>query len=210
MAVALHFDPTLRQDKTFSQMFPEVPVIRIREIYNEKQLAFALMTTRRNETLLLHEREYHLSAFGIVNDLQIVGVGPHTYLNCTKFCQINNAKCYFENIVFPRGNVALICRGNNGAVHLNQCEISGGETSCEDFPECNGGPGCVAPSSGKPAWDQTGRFGRSMSGIAGFPGVHISHESSGLIENCVIHRCGGGGALVCGKGSRLLVKNCEV
>ena len=49
-----------------------------------------------------------------------------------------------------------------------------------------------------------------MSGIAGFPGVHISHESSGLIENCVIHRCGGGGALVCGKGSRLLVKNCEV
>ena len=146
VAVALHFDPTLRQDKTFSRMFPEVLVLCIREIYNEKQLAFALMTTRRNETLLLHEREYHLSAFGIVNDLQIVGLGPHTYLNCAKFCQINNAKCYFENIVFPRGNVALVCRGNNGAVHLNQCEISGGETSCEDFPECNGGTGCVAPS----------------------------------------------------------------
>ena len=210
VAVALHFDPTLRQEKTFSRMFPEVLVLRIREIYNEKQLAFALMTTRRNETLLLHEREYHLSAFGIVNDLQIVGLGPHTYLNCAKFCQINNAKCYFENIVFPRGNVALICRGNNGSVHLNQCEISGGETSCEDFPECNGGTGCVAPSLGKPACDQTGRFGHSMSGIAGFPGVNISPKSSGLIENCVIHECGGGGALVCGKGSRLVVKNCEV
>ena len=210
VAVALHFDPTLRQDKTFSWMFPDVPVLRIREIYNEKQLAFALMTTRRNETLLLHEREYHLSAFGTVNDLQIVGLGPHTYLNCAKFCQINNAKCYFENIVFPRGNVALICRGNNGAVHLNQCEISGGGTSCEDFPECNGGPGCMAPSLGKPACDRTGRFGRSMSGICGFPGVDISDESSGLIENCVILKCGGGGALVCGKGSRLLVKNCEV
>ena len=210
VAVALHFDPTLRQDETFSRMFPEVLVLRIREIYNEKQLAYALMTTRRNETLLLHEREYHLSAFGIVNDLQIVGLGPHTYLNCAKFCQINNAKCYFENIVFPRGNVALICRGNNGAVHLNQCEISGGRTSCEDFPECNGGPGCMAPSLGKLACDRTGRFGRSMSGIVGFPGVDISDESSGLIENCVIHRCGGGGALVCGKGSRLLVKNCKV
>ena len=212
VAVALHFDPTLRQDKTFSQMFPEVPVIRIREIYNEKQLAFALMTTRRNETLLLHEREYHLSAFGTVNDLQVVGLGPHTYLNCAKICQINNAKCYFENIVFPRGNVALVCLGNNGAVHLNQCEISGGETSCEDFPDCNGGPGCVAPSFGKPACDRTGKFGdsESMSGIGGSPGVVISYQSLGLIENCVIHECGGGGAFVAGKGSRLLVKNSEV
>ena len=212
VAVALHFDPTLRQDKTFSQMFPEVPVIRIREIYNEKQLAFALMTTRRNETLLLHEREYHLSAFGTVNDLQVVGLGPHTYLNCAKICQINNAKCYFENIVFPRGNVGLVCLGNNGAVHLNQCEISGGETSCEDFPDCNGGPGCVAPSVGKPACDRTGKFGdsESMSGIGGSPGVVISYQSLGLIENCVIHECGGGGTLVAGKGSRLLVKNSEV
>ena len=210
VAVALHFDPTLRQDKTFSQMFPEVPVIRIREIYNEKQLAFALMTTQRNETLLLREREYHLSAFGTVNDLQIVGLGPHTKLNCAKICLIKNAKCYFENIVFPRGNVTLVCLGDNGAVHLNQCEISGGGTSCKDFPECNGGPGCMAPSLGKPACDRTGRFGRSMSGICGFPGVDISDESSGLIENCVILKCGGGGALVSGKGSRLLVKNCEV
>ena len=212
VAVALHFDPTLRQDKTFSRMFPEVPVLCFREIHNEKQLAFALMTTRRNETLLLHEREYHLSAFGTVNDLQIVGLGPHTYLNCAKICQINNAKCYFENIVFPRGNVALVCLGNNGAVHLNQCDISGGETSCEDFPDCNGGPGCVAPSLGKPACDRTGNFGdsESTSGIGGFLGVVITLESSGLIENCAIHRCGGGGALVSGKGSRLLVKNCEV
>ena len=212
VAVALHFDPTLRQDKTFSRMFPEVPVLCFREIHNEKQLAFTLMTTRRNETLLLHEREYHLSAFGTVTDLQVVGLGPRTYLNCAKICQINNAKCYFENIVFPRGNVALVCHGNNGALHLNQCGISGGETSCEDFPECNGGPGCVAPSLGKPACDRTGNFGdsESTSGIGGFPGVTITLESSGLIENCVIHRCGGGGALVSGKGSRLLVKNCEV
>ena len=212
VAVALHFDPTLRQDKTFSRMFPEVPVLCFREIHNEKQLAFTLMTTRRNETLLLHEREYHLSVFGTVTDLQVVGLGPRTYLNCAKICQINNAKCYFENIVFPRGNVALVCHGNNGALHLNRCGISGGETSCEDFPECNGGLGCVAPSLGKPACDRTGNFGdsESTSGIGGFPGVVITLESSGLIENCVIHRCGGGGALVSGKGSRLLVKNCEV
>ena len=212
VAVALHFDPSLRQDKTFSQMFPEVPVLSIREIYDERQLAVALTLTQRNEIWLLHEREYHLRAFGTVTDLQVVGLGPHTYLNCAKICRINNAKCYFENIVFPRGNVFLACIGSNGAVHLNNCEISGGQTSCEDFPDCNGGSGCVAPSLGKPACDRTGNFGdsESMSGIGGFPGVAISLESSGLIENCVIRKCGGGGALVSGKGSRLLVKNCEV
>ena len=212
VAVALHFDPSLRQDKTFSQMFPEVPVLSIREIYDERQLAVALMLTQRNEIWLLHEREYHMRAFGTVTDLQVVGLGPRTYLNCANICRINNAKCYFENIVFPRGNVLLECIGSNGAVHLNNCKISGGQTSCEDFPDCNGGSGCVAPSLGKPACDRTGNFGdsESMSGIGGFPGVAIALESSGLIENCVIRKCGGGGALVFGKGSRLLVKNCEV
>ena len=122
------------------------------------------------------------------------------------------AKCYFENIVFPKGNIALTCLGNDGTVHLNQCDISGGKTSCEDFPDCNGGPGCVAPSLGKPACNRTGNFGdpKSMSGIGGSPGVVISLEGFGLIENCVIHECGGEGALVAGKDSRLLVKNCEV
>ncbi|PFX20425.1 Armadillo repeat-containing protein 4 [Stylophora pistillata] len=127
-------------------------------------------------------------------------------------CIIFHAKCYFEHIVFPRINVSLICQGKNGAVHLNQCEISGGRKGCKYLPDCNGGPGCVAPSLGKRACDRTGKFGdsESMSGILGFPGVDISHESSGLIEKCVVHNCGGGGALVVGQGSRLLVKKCEV
>ncbi|PFX24991.1 Hsp70-Hsp90 organizing protein 1 [Stylophora pistillata] len=160
VAVALHFDPSLRQDRTFCQMFPKVTVGRVTEIYNETQLAFALMTIQGNETLLLHEGEYHLSAFRTPSDLQVVG----------------------------------------------------GEISCEDYPDCNGVPGCVAPSLGKPACDRTGKFGDSdsTSGISGFPGVVVSLESSGLIENCVIFNCGGGGALVVGQGSRLLVKNCEV
>ncbi|XP_022777689.1 uncharacterized protein LOC111319124 [Stylophora pistillata] len=212
MAVALHFDPSLRQDKMFCDRCPEAPGLRIREINNETELVFALTTTKGDETLLLHEGEYHLTFFGTFRDLQIVGLGPKTYLHCTNICQVARAKCYFEHIVFPSGNVPLLCEGKYGAVHLSQCEISGGGKSCEDFPDCNGGPGCVAPSSGKRPCDRTRKFGdsESTSGIVGFPGVDISHGGSGLIENCVIHNCGGGGALVVGQGSRLLVKNCEV
>ena len=212
VAVALHFDPTLRQDKGFCKMFPEVPELRIREITNETQLAFALMTTQGNETMLLHEREYHLTSFGIFSDLQIVGLGPKTVLNCIQFCRIARARCYLENVVFPKGSTSLICEQEKGAIHMNHCEISGGDKSCEDYPECNGGPGCIATSLGKPVCDRTYKFGQaeSISGIGGYSGIQISNGSSGLIENCIIHDCGGGGVLVVGEGSRLLVRKCEV
>ena len=212
VAMALHSDPTLRQDKKFCRMFPEVQKLPIREISTERQLAFALMTTKGNETWFLHEGEYNLTYFVVITDLQIVGLGPRTVLTCTQQCTVTQASCYFENIVFPKGNVPLVCDGIEGAVHTNHCEMSGGFTTCEDYPECNGDPGCIAASLGKPTCDRTGKFGdpASKSGIGGCPGIQISNGSSALIENCVIHHCGGGGALVAGKGSRLFVKKCEV
>ena len=212
LAVAVHFDPNLHRDKTFRERFPELSEVRIREISNETQLAFALMTVQENETMLLREGVNNLTCFGIFTNLQIVGVGPTTVLNCSKGCVVAGARCYFENITFPKGNVSLVCRGKEGFIHMNHCGISGGQTSCDDYPECNGGSGCIAASLGKPVCDRTGMFGdsTSRSGICGFPGVQVLCGSSALIENCVICDCGGGGALVVGKGSRLLVRECEV
>lgn len=212
LAVAVHFDSNLRRDKKFCKMFPELSDVRSREITNEKHLAFALMTTQENETLLLREGEYNLPSFVTFTDLQIVGLGPRTIVICTENCLVTGTRCYFENIVFPKGNTALVCEGKKGAIHVNQCEISGGDTSCEDFPECNGGPGCIAASLGKPVCDRTHKFGEAMSisGIGGRPGVQIVNGSSALIENCVIRDCGGGGALVAQEGSRLLIRKCEV
>ena len=212
LAVAVHCDSNLRRDKRFCEMFPELSAIRPREISNETQLAFALLTTQENETMLLHEGEYNLPSIVALSDLQIVGLGPRTVLTCTQNCEVIGGRCYFENIVFPKGNIALICNGKEGAIHVNHCEISGGKTSCEDYPECNGGPGCIAASLGKPVCDRTGKYGQagSISGIPGYGGIQILHGSSALIENCVIHDCGGGGALVTGEGSRLLVRRCEV
>ena len=210
-AVAVHFDNELLQDKMFCKMFPELSKLRPREITNETQLAFTLMTTKGNETLLLNEGEYNLTSFGTFTDLQIVGLGHRTVLNCTQSCKVSQASCYFENIVFPKGSVTLLCEGKDGAIHMSHCTISGGLASCEDFPECDGGEGCRAASSGN-ACSRTGRFGdsESKSGMVGWPGVAIYNGSSALIENCVIQNCGGGGALVRVEGSRLLVRKCEV
>ena len=212
LAVAVYFDPNLRRDKMFCKMFPELSDLRCREIKNEKHFTFALMTVQENETLLLCEGEYKLPFFVISTDLHVVGLGPRTILICTENCLVTGAKCYFEKIVFPKGNTALVCEGKKGVIHANQCQISGGDTSCEDFPECNGGPGCIAASLGKPVCDRTHKFGeaKSISGIVGRAGLQIVNESSALIENCVFRDCGGGGALVAQEGSRLLIKNCEV
>ncbi len=209
LAVAVHFNSNLRRDKRFCEMFPDLWEVRSREITNETQMKMLQI----NETLLLHEKEYHLTGFFVSSDLQIVGLGPKTVLSCKQGCGVSfGANCYFENIVFPKGSAPLACNGKEGAVHLNHCVISGGFASCEDYPECNGGPGCIAESRGKPVCDRTGNFGnpRLHSGICGGPGVQIANGSSALIENCVIYYCGGGGALVDGKGSRMVVKRCEV
>ena len=209
LALAIQNDPSLGNEKGFWEKFPLVNA-PFRVIDNETQLTFALMTAQG--TLLLKEGVYNLKRFVIFTDFQIVGLGKEVVLSCTECCLISSAKCYFENIVFPKGSIGLACKGKESAIHLKHCQISGGSTSCEDFPECNGGEGCIAVSLGKPACDRTGKFGfpESKSGVGGFPGVQILDESFALIEDCAIHDCGGGGALVVGKGSRMAVNKCEV
>ena len=209
LALAIQNDPSLGNEKGFWEKFPRVRA-PFRVIDNETQLTFALMTAQG--TLLLKDGVYNLKRFVIFNDFQIVGLGKEVVLSCTECCLIYSAKCYFENIVFPKGSIGLACKGKESVIHMKHCQISGGSTSCEDFPECNGGEGCIAVSLGKPACDRTGKFGfpESKSGVGGFPGVQILDESFALIEDCAIHDCGGGGALVVGKGSRMAVNKCEV
>ena len=211
LAMAIKFDPDLYADSKFCKMFPEPPLHTAREIYSAAQLAFALMTTQENETLFLHEGEYNLNHFVSFTDLQIVGLGQEVVLACKELFTIFDSRCYFENIVLPEGNVGLVCKGKDAAIHMNHCKISGGYSSCEDFPECNGGPGCIAASLGKPVCDRTGKFGDTEgSGFGGFPGVQIVNGSSALIENCAVYNCGGGGILVSEEGSQLEVRKCDV
>ena len=209
LAVAIQNEPSLGNEKGFWEKFPRVTA-PFRVIDNEMQLTFALMTAQG--TLLLKEGVYNLKRFVIFNDFQIVGLEKEVVLSCSQCCLIFSAKCYFENIVFPRGSIGIVCKGKGAAIHMKHCQISGGATSCEDYPECNGGEGCIAVALGKPACDRTGKFGSPelKSGVCGCPGVQILDESFALIEDCAIHHCGGGGALVVGKGSRMAVNKCEV
>ena len=212
LAVAVHIHSTLRDERLFNEMFPEVRTHSAREVYNETQLAFALMTAQQNETLLLHEGEYSLEAVVSFTDVQIVGLGKGATFKCPKQCVILDSRCYFENINFPKENSSLICQGKKAVTHFRHCEIAGGWTGCKNFPDCNGGPGCIADALGRPVCSRTGKFGHqpSISGIKGFPGVQILNGALGLFENCSIHDCGGGGTLVAKEDSRMEVRKCEV
>ena len=213
MAVAVYFHPSLRTEVTFCEMFPEVRALSPIEITNETHLAFALMMRKGNETFLLREGKYNLKNFTVLTNLQMVGLEQQVVLNCVESCCIlHQSKCYFENITFPKGSSGIMCQGKDAAIHMNQCESSGGFVSCEDSPECNGGPGCIAASLGRPVCDRTDKFGDpgSESGVAGSPGIQITSGSSAFIENCVIRDCGGGGALVAWEGAYMEVRKCEI
>lgn len=160
----------------------------------------------------MHEGEYNLESFSSFTDVQIVGLGKGATLICPKLCVVFSHICFFENIIFPKGNLGLVCQGKKSVIHMNHCEISAGMRSCEDFPECNGGPGCKATSRGKPVCDRTGKYGEpfSNSGMVGSPGVQIVRGAFGLIENCKIHNCGGGATLVAMEDSLMEVRKCEV
>ena len=94
---------------------------------------------------------------------------------------------------------------------MNHCQISAGFAGCQDYPECSGGPRCIPASSGKPPCDRTNRIGVPQpSGIEGLSGVQFQQGSTGHIYKCRIYHCGGGGAVVHGKGSRLFVRHCDV
>ena len=210
MALALHLDPSLRCDKKWSKIFQDEPGLTTREVTNESQLTFALMTAQAGETVLLHEGEYNLSHFITFTDLQIVGLGQGAVLRVKELFKIFS-RIYFDNITLPKGNTGLVCVSKDAAIHLYHCKISGGSSSCEEYPECNGGPGCKAAYFGKPMCNRSGKFGDASvkSGFPGFPGVLID-KSSAHIENCLVHDCGGVGILVTGEGSQSQVRKCEV
>ena len=210
MALAFQLDPSLWRDKKWSKMFQDGPKLTTREVTNESQLAFALMTAQACETVLLHEGEYNLSNFITFTDLQFVGLGQGAVLRVKEVFQIFS-RIYFDNITLPKGSTGLVCVSKDAAIHMCHCKISGGSSCCEEFPECNGGPGCIAVCFGKPPCNRSGKFGHpsEKSGFPGCPGVLIT-ESSAQIENCLVYDCGGRGIVVSGEGSLSQVRRCEV
>ena len=203
-------DLTVYVDRTLSKELTMFPTFSPCKVNGSLHLTQMLLLSAPGTTLLLEEGEYDLSSLFIHKDLQIVGLGRGVTLKCTIGCSIFGCTCYFENVTFPRGNHSIGCA--KATVSFHGCVISSGLTSCENFPECNGGPGCVAVSRGEERpCDRTNMYGshEKKSGIGGFPGVQILQESTVFIDNCTLSHCGGGGML-CVEKSVVYVKKCEV
>ncbi|XP_031557022.1 uncharacterized protein LOC116293702 [Actinia tenebrosa] len=205
-ALAVYFDPTVTNDKHFKEMFPR---LIFEEINNTLQLAGAFMLSIPNKTLLLHEGCYDFDSATIDEDLQIVALSKGVKLKFSSF-NIFGCRFYGEGIEVSKDSGSLICR-SKASLSLCNCKLSGGFSSCEDFPDCNGGPGCVAVQfTGGKLCDRTEKYGVGVSGISGFGTVQVLEGGTGYIENCDIVQCGGGGVLCHGDSSSVFVKTCRV
>ena len=206
-ALAIHLDTNAETGEEIQKMFPD---LRYDVIANDTELESALQMPQANKTFLLLEGQYNVSHLGDGSDLQVVGLGSGAVLNCNDGFVVKEARCYLENVTFPRGIPSLVCSGHTALIQMSNCQISAGFEGCQDYPECNGGQGCIAVSRGKPPCNRTNEFGNLMpSGIKALPGVQLQDGSTGYIEHCQIHHCGGSGVAVA-NGSRLFVRNCVV
>lgn len=208
-ALAHHLDSNADNRRFISERFTDLDY---EVISSDNQLERALRFRQASKTLLLREGEYNISQFLVARfDTHVVGLGSGAVLNCRQVFVVQNVTCFFQNVRFPSGNPPLVCQGASAIIHFSHCEISAGFSRCQDYPECNGGEGCVAASRGKPICDRTLSFGEPFkSGFTGYPGIQVKGGSTMYITLSHIHHCGGGGALVSDKGSRLFVRKCEV
>ena len=208
-ALAHHLDSNSSNRSFINERFLH---LNYEVICSSNQLEKALQFLQANKTLLLLEGEYDVSQFVVARfDTHVVGLGSGAVLNCRQVFVVQNVTCFFQNVRFPRGNPPLVCQGASAIIHFSHCEISAGFSRCQDYPECNGGEGCVAALRGEPTCDRTLTFGvPHKSGFTGYPGIQVKGGSTVYITRSQIHHCGGGGALVSDKGSRLFVRKCEV
>lgn len=204
-ALAHYFDSNAGNKEVIQKMFPG---LLYDVIGNSTELDFVLRMPQANKTYLLLEGEYTVSFLTVENDLQVVGLGSGAVLNCRGGFAIGNSKCYLENVTLPGGSPPLVCHGQTALVQVNHCHISAGFAGCQDYPECNGGVGCVAEPPCKQTNESSGK--PKSSGIAGWSGIQIHQGGKGYIDHCQIHHCGSEGAVVEGEGSYLVIRNCEL
>ena len=189
-ALAHHLDSNSSNRSFINERFLH---LNYEVICSSNQLEKALQFLQANKTLLLLEGEYDVSQFVVARfDTHVVGLGSGAVLNCRQVFVVQNVTCFFQNVRFPRGNPPLVCQGASAIIHFSHCEISAGFSRCQDYPECNGGEGCVADSRGQPICDRNNNFGiPSTSGVSGFPGIQVQGGCTVYLTRCQIHHCGG-------------------
>ena len=213
------------------------PILLFEVIKSPTELLNAIqnISDRTLTTLLLPKGEYKLDCIFLPKSVQIVGIEDSVNLHFNqetgiylqrfpgdvyggplKFETDEELSIHFENLTFAEnGGQVRISTGITASLY--RCTVSNGKKGCRDFPRCNGGTGCV--NAGACSKQQTlfktfvsckQSLGESSSGEGGFPGIVAESGGKVYIEQCVIERCGGGGPLSDGKGSRMEVKHCII
>ena len=204
-ALAVHVDPNGGKDQQFNKMFPQLFTKVVKSSLHLAQLLYL----SPNMVILLEEGEYHISALTLNSNQWIVGLNAGATIKCSDDFSAMGGVCYLENICLPEGNAPLLCK-NSAVVVLYRCDVSGGREACKDFPECNGGNGCVAESRGRVPCNREGKYGQdSVSGLAGSAGLQIT-DGTCFVDHCKIHNCGGGGVLAHGSKAHLHICNSEI
>ncbi|XP_035695392.1 uncharacterized protein LOC118429115 [Branchiostoma floridae] len=211
-ALAIHHKPTCRTD---AQMMKRFPNLNVTEISSATELShMCCMLSEQDCTILLKEGDYLLDALFIIVNVQIVGVNRYTTVNCKEgiFCSPSLTRpvcCHFENLRFPQMSGELEVR-NGSIATLYRCQVSNGRRGCKDYPNCQGGPGCVNDTSTPCAkTDSSFRGFRKTHGQGGYAGLQVVRGTL-YVDQCSIIDCGGGGLLVDGEGTHAVVTNCEV
>lgn len=225
-AVAAHYN---KQCLLEYKLKIHYPVVRYRMIENEKDLSSSIgsLINMAHTTLLLRKGKYKINPDGppLTKGVQIIGIEENVEI-LGNFCFYKPDKAmftvdiiiepqinvHFENVSFPENTRQIqVCSGIRGTFY--RCRFSNGDKGCDNFPNCDGGNGCINEDGGKCRdlfKSQIYASFKQPSGEVGYAGIVASFGGHVVIENCTLDRCGGGGALSDGAGSTLLIKNSEI
>ncbi|XP_070541948.1 uncharacterized protein [Ptychodera flava] len=215
IAAFLHPPCNLEYDMKISY-----PILVFKEIRNDSELLETLTSkfTQPNTTLLLHPGEYRYCQIGY-QDVRIVGIHTGVTLNCTSDyipvplpAEAEPFICHFENLTFKGMSFLVHLQGKTCSFY--NCKFSNGEPACDNFPKCDGVYGCRQPNvcsqqqAESPGDWYNLLYQMKPIGRCGYPGLQVSQNSTVFLHRCVFERCGGGGLLVDGIGSKAYVQHC--
>ena len=203
-----YYSAKLNDGKVERKRFPQEPFF---SVSNAIELLQVISTSPPETSLLLLPGEYKFSSLFFDRNLCMIGLEKgEVKLNCRTACAFAG-NVYVENVSFPPDSCSVVVGGGTECTFYG-CSISGGFTACEEYPECNGGVRCVAPSRGKPPCNRQYDYGdrQNPSGIKGFPAMRICSASKVNIEDCEVSSGGSFGLIVNDEHSELVVNNSAI
>ena len=206
------------------------PILLYEVIKSPTELTNALkkVTDRPFTTLLLPKGEYTIGTVYLIRSLQIVGIEEsvnihfvRTYLERVpgsafkgpiRFEVEEELSIHFENVTFVENSSQLrISKGITATLY--RCNIFNGKKGCRDFPTCKGCNGCENDDACEEHMtrnEQSDCFWTDIRGKPGYPAICAESGGKVYIDRCILEKCGGGGILGTGDGSKVEIRHSTI